>query len=145
MINRLNLQSRSTTNIFEAQALNSWKYAVKYVNISLYRYNDELYPIIFKGDEVSLEATNILYRGQNEHLYNQKVKKALYYKLINNADSVINYNEIKHFEDEIDEEDFELIIRDSRTEWSDCSTYEFIVSSEYCTEIIGISYQSTAL
>ena len=134
LINRLNLQSRSTTNIFEAQALNSWKYAVKYVNISLYRYNDELYPIIFKGDEVSLEATNILYRGQNEHLYNQKVKKALYYKLINNADSVINYNEIKHFEDELDEEDFELIIRDSRTEWSDCSTYEFIVSSEYCTE-----------
>lgn len=75
LINRLNLQSRSTTNIFEAQALNSWKYAVKYVNISLYRYNDELYPIIFKGDEVSLEATNILYRGQNEHLYNQKVKR----------------------------------------------------------------------
>lgn len=134
LINRLNLQSKSTTNIFEAKALNDWKYAVTYVNISLYRYNDEFYPIIFKDEEVSLEATDILYRTQNEHLYNQKVKKALYYKLINNTDSVINYNEIKHFEDELDEEDFELILRDSRTEWSDSSTYEFIVKSEYCTE-----------
>lgn len=134
LINRLNLQSKTPTNIFEARALNCWKYAVKYVNICLYQYNDEFYPIIFKGNDVSLEATNILYRGQNGHLYNQKVKKALYYKLINNGKSVINYNEIKHFEDEIDEEDFVLIIRDSRTEWSDSSTYEFIVKSEYCTE-----------
>ena len=134
LINRLNHQSRSTTNIFEAHALNCWKYAAKFLNISLYRYNEKLYPIIFKGDEVSLEATNILYRDQNEHLYNQKVKKALYYKLINNADSVINYNEIKYFEDELDEEDFVLIIRDSRTAWSDSSTYNFIVKSEYCTE-----------
>lgn len=134
LINRLNLQSNSNTNIFEAKALNSWKYAVKQVNISLYQYNNEFYPIIFNGKEVSLEATNILYRGRNEHLYKQKVKKALYYKLINNNDSVINYNEIKHFEDELDEEDFMLIIKDSRTEWSDSSTYEFIVKSEYCTQ-----------
>lgn len=134
LINRLNLQSNSTTNIFEAHALNSWKYTVKYVNISLYRYNDKFYPIIFKGEEVSLEATNILYREHNEHLYNQKVKKALYYKLINNADSVINYNEIKHFEDELDEEDFVLIIKDPRTEWTDRLTYEFIVKNEFCTE-----------
>lgn len=134
LINRLNLQSNSTTNIFEAHTLNCWKYAVKYVNIHLYRYNNEFYPIIFKGEAVALEATNILYRSQNKHLYNQKVKKALYYKLINNADSVINYNEIKHFEDELDEEDFVLIIKDPRTEWTDRSTYEFIVKNEFCTE-----------
>lgn len=134
LINRLNLQSKSTTNIFEAHVLNCWKYAVKYINICLYQYNNEFYPIIFNGKDVSLEATNILYRGQNKHLYNQKVKKALYYKLINNADSVINYNEIKYFEDELDEEDYELIIKDRRTDWSDNSTYEFIVQSEYCTE-----------
>lgn len=134
LINRLNLQSKSATNIFEAHALNSWKFTVKYVNISLYRYNDEFYPIIFKGEDVSQESTSILYRSQNAHLYNQKVKKALYYKLINNADSVINYGEIKYFEDELDEEDFELIIRDSRTEWYDSSTYGFIVKNEYCTE-----------
>lgn len=88
LINRLNLQSKSSNNIFEAHALNCWKYAVKYVNISLYRYNNELYPIIFKGEDISQEATNVLYREHNNHLYNQKVKKALYYKLINNADSV---------------------------------------------------------
>lgn len=134
LINRLNLQSKSTTNIFDAHTLNCWKYAVKYVNISLYRYINEFYPIIFKGEEVSLEATNILYRNQNEHLLKQKVKKALYYKLINNADSVINYDEIKLFEDELDEEDFDLIIKDSRTEWTDSSTYEFIVKNEFCTE-----------
>ena len=51
LINRLNLQSKSSNNIFEAHALNCWKYAVKYVNISLYRYNNELYPIIFKGED----------------------------------------------------------------------------------------------
>lgn len=136
LITRLNIQSCSTTNIFEAKELNNWRYSSKYVSTSLYQYQGEFYPIIFNGKEVSVEATNILYRSQNTHLYNQKVKKALYCKLINNVDAIINYNEIKHFEDEIDEEDFELITKDSRTDWSDAPTYEYIVSNKYCTERI---------
>lgn len=84
------------------------------------------------NDKVSVAATDILYREQNAYLLNKKIKKALYSKLINNADSTINYNEIRYFEDEIEQDDFDFIVRDSRTNWSDIATYNYIVSNEFC-------------
>ena len=134
LIKRLNLQSNSITNIFSAKLLNDWKYSVKNVDISVYLYNEDYYPIIFKDGNISTLSTDILYREQNAYLRNQKIKKALYYKLINNVDSIINYNEIKFFEDYVDEEDFEFIIKDKRTDWNDIATYNYIVCNELCTE-----------
>lgn len=134
LIRRLNLQSNSITNIFSAESLKEWKYSAKDVDISVYLYNEEYYPIIFYDDKISTLATDILYREQNVYLRNQKIKKALYYKLINNVDSIINYSEIKFFEDYVDEEDFELIIKDKRTDWNDPATYNYIVSNDLCIE-----------
>ena len=134
LINRIANQSSTSENIFAAEALNEWKYTTKYVDVKLYKCAEEFYPLIIKDNSVSVEATDILYRSQNTHLFNHKVKKALYYKLINNADSVINYSEIKLFEDEIEEDEFNLIVNDKRTDWNDYATYKYIVSNEYCTE-----------
>lgn len=116
LINRIANQSSTSINIYAAKTLNKWKYSTKYVDVKLYKCAEEFYPLIVKDDIVSVEATDILYRSQNTHLFNHKVKKALYYKLINNADSVINYSEIKLFEDEIEEDEFNLIVKDKRTE-----------------------------
>lgn len=134
LINRIANQSSTSINIYAAKTLNKWKYSTKYVDVKLYKCAEEFYPLIVKDDIVSVEATDILYRSQNTHLFNHKVKKALYYKLINNADSVINYSEIKLFEDEIEEDEFNLIVKDKRTDWNDDATYKYIVSNEYCTE-----------
>lgn len=136
LIVRIAKQSSTSENIYAARTLNEWKYSTKYVDVKLYKYDEEYHPLIFKGDTVSVEATDILYRSQNAHLFNQKVKKALYYKLINNADSIINYNEIKLFEDEIEEDEYNLIVKDKRTDWNDDATYRYLVSNEYCTERI---------
>lgn len=134
LINRIANQSSTSVKIYAAETLNEWKYSTKYVDVKLYKCAEEFYPLIIKDDIVSVEATDILYRSQNTHLFNHKVKKALYYKLINNADSVINYSEIKLFEDEIEEDEFNLIVKDKRTDWNDDATYKYIVSNEYCTE-----------
>lgn len=132
LIKRINLQSNKTTNVFEANTLSEWKYFSKSVDVCLYKLNDDFYPIILSKDRVSVAATDILYREQNTYLLNKKIKKALYSKLINNADSTINYNEIRYFEDEIEQDEFDFIVRDSRTDWSDIETYNYIVSNKFC-------------
>lgn len=132
LINRINLQSNKTTNVFEAKTLPEWKYLSKSVDVCLYQFNDDFYPIILLNDNVSIAATDILYREQNAYLLNKKIKKALYSKLINNADSTISYNEIRYFEDEIEQDEFDFIVRDSRTDWRDLDTYNYLVSNEFC-------------
>ena len=52
--------------------------------------------------------------------------------MINNADSTINYNEIRYFEDEIEQDEFNFIVRDSRTDWGDIDTYNYIIHNELC-------------
>jgi len=132
LINRINLQSNKVTNVFKANTLSEWKYFSKSVGVCLYQLNEDFYPIILLNDKVSVAATDILYREQNVYLLNKKIKKALYSKLINNSDSTINYNEIRYFEDEIEQDEFDFIVRDSRTDWSDIDTYNYIVSNEFC-------------
>lgn len=132
LINRINLQSNKTTNVFEANTLSEWKYFSKSVDVCLYKLNEDFYPIILLNDKVSVAASDILYRTQNTYILNKKVKKALYSKLINNVDSTINYNEIRYFEDEIEQDEFDFIVKDSRTDWSDVGTYNYIVSNEFC-------------
>lgn len=145
LINRINLQSNKTTNVFEANTLSEWKYFSKSVDVCLYKLNDDFYPIILLKDRVSVAATDILYREQNTYLLNKKIKKALYSKLINNANSTINYNEICYFEDEIEQDEFDFIVRDSRTDWSDVDTYNYIVSNDFAITMIGITYQNIVL
>jgi len=134
LINRINLQSCLPTNVFEARMLPEWKYYAKYVDICLYQYDGTFYPVVLMNDKLSVPATDIFYRGQNSYLCNKKIKKALYCKLINNADSIINYNEICFFEDEIEQEEYDFIVRYNRTEWKDEATYKYIVSNVLCTD-----------
>lgn len=133
LIIRLNNQSIRPSNIYKAEILSGRKNVSKYVDLSLYKYNDQYYPIIFYNGKVSVEATDILYRSQNVDICNKKIQRALYCKLINNADSVINYNEIKLFEDAIEQDEFELIVKDRRTDWADSATYNYIVTNDLCT------------
>lgn len=134
LIVRLNLQSKNSSKIYKANILPSRKNVSKYIDLSLYKYKDQYYPIIFYNGNVSLEATDILYRSQNASICKMKIQRALYCKLINNSDSVINFNEIKLFEESIEYEEFELIVKDRRTDWSDDATYKYIVTNDFCTE-----------
>lgn len=134
LIVRLNLQSKIFLNIYQANILSDRKNVSKYVDLSLYKFNDKYFPIIFYNGNVSAEATDILYRSQNFDICNKKIQRALYCKLINNADSVINYNEIKLFEDAIEQEEFNLIVKDRRTDWADRATYNYVVTNVLCTE-----------
>ena len=129
LINRINLQSNKATNVFEAKMLTGWKYYSKYVDICIYLYDEEYYPIVLVDGNVSILATDILYREQNVYLRKKKIEKALYFKLINNVDSIINYKEISCFEDEIEQGEFDLIVRDKRTDWRDPDTYNYIVKN----------------
>ena len=134
LINRINLQSNRDTKVFDARMLPEWRYYSKYFDISLYHYNGEYYPMVMFEDKVSSLATDILYRDKNTYLCKKKIKKALYSKLINNADSTITYNEISYFEDEIEQDEFDFIVRNKRIDWGDTDTYYYIVRNNFCND-----------
>lgn len=134
LIKRIKLQSNKDLNIFDAYKINEWAYSKYDVDIHIYKHGGDFYPIVFNNGRIAEKASNILYRDENYHLRNYKTKKALYYKLINQTDSVINYDEIKYFENEIEQDEFDFIINDQRTDWFDNATYSFISGNKFCNE-----------
>lgn len=132
LISRIKLQSSSCLNIFDAKNEKIYKFPVRFVDIKLYEYQGDFYPIVYHGNVISEPASNILYREENKHLCEQKIRKSLYCRLMNDTSSVISYKEIKYFEQEIEEEEFDLIINDPRTAWDDDDTFEYISKNELC-------------
>ena len=132
LTDRIRLQSISELHIFEAKKDLLFKFPVYYVDVKLYDYEGNFYPLVFHDNVLSEPACNLLYRFENEHLRDQKIRRSLYCKLLNDTDSIISYKEIRYFEQEIEEEEFDIIINDHRTAWDDDETFEYISKNELC-------------
>ena len=132
LIDRIKLQSISELNIFEAKKDKVFNFPTYSVDVRLYDYEGEYYPLLFHNGVLSEPACNLIHRAENKHLYEQKIRRSLYCKLMNDSGSVISYKEIKYFEQEIEDEEFNIIINDHRTAWSDDDTFEYICKNELC-------------
>lgn len=132
LTDRIRLQSISELHIFEAKKDLLFKFPVYYVDVKLYDYEGNFYPLVFHDNVLSEPACNLLYRFENEHLRDQKIRRSLYCKLLNDTDSIISFKEIRYFEQEIEEEEFDIIINDHRTAWDDDETFEYISKNELC-------------
>lgn len=103
------------------------------VDFKLYEYENQHYILAFKEDKLSQGITDILYAESNLKPRNLKIKRCLYYKLLNNPTSSFNYNEVKPFWDILEAEDYGLLVKDSRLDWTDSSLFTLIIYSEYFT------------
>jgi hypothetical protein len=102
-----------------------------YVEYKLYNYDNEFYIIAFKNGSLSQKLTDILYAECNKKARLQRIKRSLYYRLINNPASSFKYEEVTPFWDIIEEEEYDHLIKDNRLDWSDCSLFELITNSDY--------------
>lgn len=102
-----------------------------YVDFYMYNYENERYILSFRNGQFSKKLTDILYVATNAKVRNQKIKRCLYYRLINESSSVFNYDEVIPFWDIIEEEEYDLLVNDNRIDWNDSLLFELIIFSEY--------------
>lgn len=107
-----------------------------FVDFKLYNYNDEYKLIAYKNGIVCPNVTTIINTINNSRPLNYRIKKCLYYKLVNNKDSKFNYDELITFWDSIEEDEYKLLVNDKRLDWSDKNLFDLLVKSEYCTTSI---------
>lgn len=100
------------------------------VDIRLYEYEGEYYPLVFSGETLCPEATGILMR--NASAKEVKIKRAFYYKLVNDPEAVFNSKEVKVFWDILEKDEFNSLLGDRRLEWDDAVLFDMIAASEYC-------------
>ena len=139
LIERVNTQivDNWDGHIYEANLQNSTlPMAHSNVEIHLYRYGNEYYPLIYRNDVFCENATNILYCCYNKKVKNYKIKKSFYYKLINDENAHFTYNEIITFWDSIEYDEYIKMLSDNRLDWYDPSLFKLIVDSEYCTKAV---------
>jgi hypothetical protein len=103
------------------------------VDFKLYKYENDFYLLAFKNGAFSNEITKIIYAGSNSKMRNQRIKLSLYYRLINDENSLFDYDEVSPFWDVLDSNEYNLLLQDHRINWAEDSLFNLIVTSEFCT------------
>lgn len=134
-IGRLTAQMTEQSDIHFYSAIPQNKIlSMKYIamDIRLYEYGGEYYPMVFNGKTFCSNATDILNVVQNSGPKNVKIKRAFYYKLINDSNALFTSQEINKFWDILDYNEYVLLLKDQRLDWRDTDLFDLITNSEYC-------------
>jgi hypothetical protein len=123
LIERHNLQSATQNNIFKSVLSPYFKIESTEIEISLYRSNEQYYPIIFHGNSICFEANELLYYPDNNKQLKQKIEEGLYKKLINDPTAILSYEALYPFEDLLE---FDTLLLDSRLDWQDDSLLDYL-------------------
>lgn len=123
LIKRHKLQSEAILNIFKSESTSIFEIKGEDIDISLYKYEGNYFPIIYYKDTVSQAANELLYLPENEKLFNQKVEEGLFKKLINDESAVLGFENLYPFEDLLE---FDSLLIDSRIDWNDVKLLNYL-------------------
>lgn len=105
------------------------------VDIHLFEYEGEYYPMVFKGVRFCRNATDIINAVQNKGTKKYKIKRAFYYMLLNDISALFTIQEINKFWDILEENEYMLLLKDQRLDWTDTELFDLITNSEYCNSL----------
>lgn len=140
LIERLNLQSEEESLIYSAKKSEKY-YSLSscQVDIRIYKQGEKYFPIVFYNNKICDQATDLLNSPDNLKIKEKKIEWGLYLRLIKDETSILNYEAIIPFEEELD---LDYLIKDSRLVWNDIKLFHFIAErsdgnqwssiSEYC-------------
>lgn len=103
------------------------------VDFKLFDYNGGYKLLVYKHGSFCKNATDIINAECNLRALNYRIKKCLYYKLINDKNASFIYDEVISFWDNLEKDEYNLLLKDQRVNWTDFALFDLIVSSEYCT------------
>lgn len=138
LIKRHKLQSKEIYQIFKSEITNYFSFESCQVDIRLFRYGQDYYPIIFYNNQISVETTELLYSTDNISEKEKKIEWGLYLKLIKDPNAVLDYKTIIPFEDLLE---LDALIKDTRLVWVDNELFSFIARNAHANQWHAISNQ----
>lgn len=125
-----NIQEQTAENyiVFEANyTKNPFLGAVTAkVDVDLLQDTEGNYSITFRYGNNECTILNCLYRESvNQKEFDEKVKMALYTKLMNDKNAILNYQALSPFEDILE---IEILLTDHRLDWKDSDLFKLIAS-----------------
>lgn len=136
LIHSLQLQSKHHYNIFQAEKTNYFNFESKKVDLCLYLFDNNYYPVVFVNDRICHLATDMLNNDANTILRNKKIEWGLYLRLMNDESAILDYKAILPFEDILELDD---LIKDKRLCWNDNKLFLFISSNADADQISLLS------
>jgi len=138
LIKRHKLQSKEIYHIYLSETTHYFDIKSCDVDIRLYKQNKKYYPVIFYNSQISIEATELLYKPENACLKEKKIEWGLYLKLIKDPDTVLDYETIIPFEDLLE---LDSLVKDTRLVWKDEQLFTFIAERANANQWHTISNQ----
>ena len=136
LIKRIKLQSNKDYHIFAADETPNFSIGSIKVDLGLYQFENQYYPIIFYQDNICNLATKILNNEANISLKDKKIEWGLFLRLMNDPTAVLDYKTLLPFEDIIEIDD---LISDKRLAWSDDELFRLITSRSDANQHTAIS------
>lgn len=116
LIDRIQLQSKENSNVYEAEISKYFDIEVKQVPIRLYTKNGDYCPIVYNGGKIALKATKLFDFQENELQRENAILECLFRKLWDDRSAILNYDSLELYFELVD---YEELTKDSRIEWSD--------------------------
>lgn len=138
LIKRHRLQSKDIYQIYKSETTVYFEITSCDVDIKLFKQDEEYYPIIFYKNQISTEATELLYKPGNANLKEKKIEWGLYLKLIKDPNAVLDYKTISPFEDLLE---LDSLVKDTRLVWQDKQLFTFIAEKANTNQWHTISNQ----
>ena len=136
LIVRHGLQSEEEHHIYFSEETRYFDLASLDVDIRVFRFNREYFPIAFFEGRICVPATEILNDPLNHKTKENKVEWGLYLQLLNDSRVRLDYSKVGPFADIID---IDRLIGDARLDWSDPKIFDLISSSASANQWVDIS------
>lgn len=124
LIKRIQLQSKESNNIYEAEIAEYFDVEVKKIPVSLYTRDDEYLPVVHKDEEIAPMATKLFDFQDNALQRENAILECLFKKLWDDKTAILNYDSLEPYFEFVD---YEELTKDGRTQWHDERLFEKIV------------------
>ena len=123
LVARLMLQSDNNVFVFRAEASSEARMGDAYVDIRLYEYAGQKYPIVFYQNEVSLNANDLLFDNCNAKYVQEKIHIGEYLYMIRESGVRLTYQSLYPYMDVWSLDDF---LDSEHLEWNDQELFDSI-------------------
>lgn len=128
LVQNIQIQTAADYIVFEASYANNPKlgFVTTKVDVELLQDIEGNYSITFRCCDNECSILNRLYSEPiNQKEFNKKVERALYTKLMNDENAILDYQALSPFEDILE---IEILIPDHRLDWKDSELFKLIAS-----------------
>lgn len=126
LITRLHLQTQSPARIYTAKENGDWLPEPVQVNFKLFLHNGKYRVLVFNGNNLSENATDLLSLKCNSTIHDAKVEWCLYERLLTDDSVQIDFDTLSPFADLLGPDELYRLISSGRIVWDDHKLFSLL-------------------